>query len=424
MTQRWIPWVQVSLLLVACGCESAVGTPQTPAGAPEGPGDAVPWEGMGLAPAVAIEPAEFTFEALPIGCAQETEIQITNVGWGTLELAEVAFAPTSEELEASYPSGLASYLEPGEVQVVVVRHTPGDETPDTGVLSVASNDPARPEATATQTGNGVWSAPATDAFTQDCHLQADILWVVDDSESMDEEQASLALNFSSFIDILVARGVDYHVAVVSTADPLFRGPTPVMDPGTPDVHAAFADAVQLGADGSSPNEGLRVAWEALSTPNTDPGGPNDGFLRPDASLHVIFVSDSDDQSPDTVVVYASALSQLLADPGSLFIHGILATPASRYEDAVSMTHGTLADIHDPTWVDGLSGLTWCVTELCDTFVLGAVPTEDSLEVSVNEDFLIVGWTYDSGLNAVVFEPGYVPGYGEVVTVKYGVQPDC
>ncbi len=424
MTRHRIPWIQVSLLLVACGCGSAAGTPDAPADGPGFPTDAVPWEGIGLAPAVAIEPAEFTFEDLPIGCTQETEIQITNVGWGTLALLDVSFDPTSDELEASTPSGLASLLEPGEVQVVVIRHTPRDEIPDTGVLSVASDDPVRPEHTATQTGNGVWSAPVTDIFTQDCLLQADILWVVDDSESMAEEQASLALNFGSFIDIVAAGGIDYHVAVASTADPLFRGSPAVMDSGTPDVHAAFADAVQLGADGSSPNEGLRVAWEALSTPNTDPGGPNDGFLRPDASLHVIFVSDSDDQSPDTVVAYASALSLLLADPDSLFIHGILATPASRYEDAASLAHGTVADIHDPTWVDALSGLTWCATGSCDTFVLDTVPVEGSLEVSVDEDSLIVGWTFDSGLNAVVFEPGYVPGHGQVVAAKYDAQPDC
>jgi len=60
----------------------------------------------------------------------------------------------------------------------------------------------------------------------------------------------------------------------------------------------------------------------------------------------------------------------------------------------------------------------------DTFYLGSTPVESTLQVYVNGVELTVGWTYDSGLNAVVFYPAFVPAGYDLVELYYGYLSGC
>ena len=63
------------------------------------------------------------------------------------------------------------------------------------------------------------------------------------------------------------------------------------------VAAAFSDAATLGTGGCSLEMPLYAVEHALSTEfQSAPGGPNEGFLRPDALLTLIIITDEDDCS--------------------------------------------------------------------------------------------------------------------------------
>lgn len=159
----------------------------------------------------------------------------------------------------------------------------------------------------------------------------DLLFVVDDSGSMAEEQANLARNFRVLSDALLtqlAGDADFRVAVTSTDlgrrgafvrsdDPACADVPLVLRsdaaPAALDRH--FACLTALGTRGSNVEKGLDAMRLALSCdgPNAalfDPcctGGRYDPhcraepeFLRPDALLVVVFVADEDDcsESPD------------------------------------------------------------------------------------------------------------------------------
>src|SRR5690349_19893924 len=47
--------------------------------------------------------------------------------------------------------------------------------------------------------------------------QMDLLFVIDNSGSMGQEQTNLIANFATFIDVLDQSGLDYRVAVTTTA---------------------------------------------------------------------------------------------------------------------------------------------------------------------------------------------------------------
>lgn len=179
-----------------------------------------------------------------------------------------------------------------------------------------------------------------DLYTQKEAARVDILWVVDNSGSMAAEQAKIAERFSEFFRQLIVSQVDYHIGVVTT-DPgedgalrTYDGPTVTACDGcrfiTKDVPCAnpdvvttglgeqeiqqrlqdecqaqlvFRNMVTVGTGGSAFEEGFPQAARALGAATVDPntGFPtsdippeNDGFIRPDASLYIVFVSDEDE----------------------------------------------------------------------------------------------------------------------------------
>ena len=165
--------------------------------------------------------------------------------------------------------------------------------------------------------------------------QVDILFVVDDSHSMRHEQESLAVNFPRFIDVLesVQGGLpDIHLGVVSTnvgtgpsggggdscagngddgvlqvpggCPPLTDGARYISDVEigedsgtrainyTGDLAAQFSCMAELGTGGCGFEQPLEAAMRALD-PESD---ANAGFLRDDAYLMVVFLTDEDDCS--------------------------------------------------------------------------------------------------------------------------------
>ena len=130
--------------------------------------------------------------------------------------------------------------------------------------------------------------------------QVDVLWVIDNSGSMADEQAALIGAFPSFIRYFADSGLDWHIGVVTTdADAPGEGGKlqgaaglRYLEPDAPDPIQTFAAMARVGTDGSSDEQGRRVAWLALTTPLVD--GYNHGFYREDASLHVIVISDEPD----------------------------------------------------------------------------------------------------------------------------------
>jgi len=180
-------------------------------------------------------------------------------------------------------------------------------------------------------------------------VQTDILFVVDDSNSMSEEQEGVARELPTFVEILqTGAGVQQNlrVGLVNTsvysaffgnqlqltkypeggwlrqfpgADGGVGGGERWLTDPDPDIVPRLSAAIRaLGINGSfqeTPFEAARIAltgtgfWTTLA----DGGNPNAGFLRQGARLLVVAVSDEDDCSemshdPPTVV-YTNADGQ-------------------------------------------------------------------------------------------------------------------
>lgn len=184
-------------------------------------------------------------------------------------------------------------------------------------------------------------------------LPADILFVVDNSPSMDNKQQNLRDNFNAFIQQLVATNGDYQIGVVTTdytsqggeragvlnasflnnfpfnrvtTDPsmcvsvssidhgCFRGPDAakrIINTAqlTPDEQiAAFRANATVGSCGSGIEQGLLGVVTALKKATN--GGCNQGFLRDGANLVIVILSDENDTDDTPVTTYVDQLVAL------------------------------------------------------------------------------------------------------------------
>ncbi|MEC7751810.1 MAG: hypothetical protein VX405_09930, partial [Myxococcota bacterium] len=142
----------------------------------------------------------------------------------------------------------------------------------------------------------------------------DLIWVIDSSQSMDEEQTKIARSLARFREVIADRRVDGRFAV-TTMDlggegSCLRevGGLRWFDTGDNFDLAMdrFTEAVQVGTSGSTTESGVLAALVAAAGDREC----NAGFRRQGASLEFVFVSDEEDQSPLSLETAVRWLSML------------------------------------------------------------------------------------------------------------------
>ncbi len=400
--------------------------------------------GAGLAPAILIDPPVWDFGDHLIGCEEELEIKVKSVGTYLLTISDFSFmASPSGTALSMWTDELYDGLQlaPGEEVSVFVYFTPEDVEDYTGLLTVSSDDPDQPQATGDQTGSGIPEDWYNDHFLQEGNNWTDILWVVDNSCSMSEEQATLGDDFAAFHGIINSAGVDYRIATVTTDNASFQGTTKVITSSTPNGAATFASNCNLGTSGSATERGLKFGWDALTMAiNGTP--PNTGFYRQDAGLRVVFVSDEPDQS-GSWSTYMTNYQSLKANPDHVILSAVVGTDGQvatscngaggnayagdGYVEVANGTGGILASICQDDWSQTLTQLGWLSLSLADTFPLSHEAVPSTIEVKVNGIDVTTGWIYDPLVDvygAVIFEPNYVPEDGDTVDISYGTPGTC
>lgn len=292
--------------------------------------------------------------------------------------------------------------------------------------------------------------PAIDFTQVDQIKQADgivdILWVIDDSGSMANQRQTLGGNFNRFFQELVKLQVDFQIGVTSTnsADSgRLRGTTKIIKNTTTNPSAVFTTNTTFPASRARWEQGLRMAQFALQAPNTAPGGPNDGFLRTNAALAIIVVSDEDDSSYGTTDYYArafkavkgkgneslvtfSSISGLVptgcTPPGEQIYFGSFAEPGFRYSAVATKTGGIVGSICDASFENTLVLIAQALNTLKRVFPLTLKPVAGTISVTVNgapiAENPVSGWQYRADTNSVVFLGTYVPPPASIIRIEY------
>jgi hypothetical protein len=248
----------------------------------------------------------------------------------------------------------------------------------------------------------------TDRIVQVTKPEVDILWVVDNSCSMIEEQTALGKNFPEFIQYFLDSNLDWHIGLVSTdtENPdengklIGAGGYKYLDNATPRPEDVFQQMSALGINGSATERGLLAAYRALTQPTDKIKQHNAGFYRDDAALHVIVISDEEDQSAPEVRrnEFVTFLQGLKADedvpvslsaivgplPGGCHGAGGDAVPGSIYIGVARATGGLTESICDDDWVPLLRDLGLHAAGLRREYFLTEVPVPQTIEVWVED----------------------------------------
>lgn len=254
-------------------------------------------------------------------------------------------------------------------------------------------------------GAGAGDAPSlttpivTDKLVQTPESQADILFVIDNSPTMDDDQRNLFRNFPVMMDFLLQTGLDFHVGVTSTnkvrAGKLYSSAgEDYITPNSPDPTAEFVDmAGQIPrSPGAANNEsGIATTFMALNDTASD-------FLRPGAGLHVVVMSDEDDQSggnPITRTEFISYLQTLPQDPDAVTFSSIVCqrgdscldnggSVGDNYMAVSNAVGGVVWPINDDDYTDALELLAMQAAGLRDEFFLTQLPVPGTVKVRVKE----------------------------------------
>ena len=388
--------------------------------------------GAGAVPELEIYPDPLDFSSAYIGCEKDDLVELTNVGTDTLVIEEIGWSGDAEfSLWPETVPVMPLTLEPGEQSQLWFSFNPSDASVRLGELQVTSNEPMGLR-TAIQQGSGKYADDQTDIWEIPTDPPSDILFAVDQSCSMDDDQWTLANNFGTFIEELSDYSNDWQIIVANDDNGcnnsgLLR---PTMSEST--YSALFSSAVSSGG-GSHTESLLTVGANAIS--NTDSGECNSGFLRPDAMLHIILVSDEPEQSSYTSGYAWNQLTQQIIDlkgsAGMVRISAIAgpvpsgcgsADPGTGYSEAVAATGGVFLSICS-NWAtpSNLSQLAEASINQ-DTFALSREAAESTIVVFVNGS-LRTDWVYDPDGNTVTVNGG-VPTEGDSVEISYSVLANC
>jgi hypothetical protein len=297
--------------------------------------------------------------------------------------------------------------------------------------------------------------------------KVDMLIVIDNSGSMDDEQKALAANLDHLWNRIALANADFHIAVTSTGmTPYTAGWTQcpggasggeggrffpvdnsrprILTPTTPNVKQALFDNTKVGL----------CHWDerffdpviaALTPPlvsstkapgTTWPADGNAGFLRDDARLALLAVSDADDDNdvinPPPVSEMVGKLSQvkkgaldLISFAGivGLRMCNSVEQVGNRYMEIARQMNGKLYDICDlNNFGSMLDDALGTLLLPLSSFPLSARPG-NAAGIAVTVDGAArTDFRYDAGTNRIVFPQTAVPPPGSHITATY--DPTC
>lgn len=226
----------------------------------------------------------------------------------------------------------------------------------------------------------------------------------------------------------------------------------VLTPDTEGADEIFGELVAVGVTGSGIESGLDASRLALSEPLLS--GDNAGFVREEANISLIYVSDENDYSRDGVSDYLTFFRDLKGedawrDPSFVTISAVAGIEAPAYEgqpscessngfaaygiryvDLAARTDGAIESICNEDFSPIAAELGLTVSGLDVEFLLSEQPVISSLVVKLYETdaesslmgelVIDVDYSYDDVKNAVVFAPQQVPPSQAYIVAEYKV----
>lgn len=212
--------------------------------------------------------------------------------------------------------------------------------------------------------------------------------VVDEGRNVLELPAGLLLPPEDVLvigrsaDVAANGGVAVDV-VASEGALVLADPVRLLTPEVADAAELFSEMVAVGTEGAGWELGLEAALLAVSEPMRS--GDNQGLLRDDAGLAIIFLSDEDDYSPEPADHYLAAYGATKGDaawrePGVLTVSAVAGVDPPPYQGALSCSSDDGAAEYGARYVELAARAGGAIESICDED-FSPIATELGLVVS-------------------------------------------
>jgi Abnormal spindle-like microcephaly-assoc'd, ASPM-SPD-2-Hydin len=410
-----------------------------------------------------LTPGALDFGGTTPGCSlPEQFVYATNQCEGAVTVTNADTTPGPFAISTMPP---IPFQVPRKSQVPIgVRYTASTIGDDIASLRVWTNTRTTPFQVGL--GAGVLTPTTVSEAWEQSTPKVDMLIVIDNSGSMDDEQKALAANLDHLWNRIALANADFHIAVTSTGmTPYTAGWTQcpggasggeagrffpvdnsrprILTPTTPNVKQVLFDNTKVGLchwDERFFDPVIAALTPPLIAATKAPGTPwpndgNAGFLRDDARLALLAVSDADDDNdvinPPPVSEMVGKLSQvkkgavdLISFAGIVGLHmcSNVEQVGTRYQEIARQLNGKLYDICDlnnfgAMLDDALGTLLLPLT----SFPLSTRPLPSSIAVTVN-GAPVTSFRYDPTSNRIVFPQDSIPPPGSHIAATY--TPTC
>lgn len=266
--------------------------------------------------------------------------------------------------------------------------------------------------------------------------KVDILFVIDDSGSMDAHQKNLIDNIYLFIDKFTRRtDIDYHIGVLTSTmeesswsnslaccGALVRvSGFSVITTNTPSIIHSLSLNLKVGTGGAGEEAFFSPVMYALNQPLVS--SQNRDFLRPEAHLAIVFITDAEDQSK---MVYPQEfydfLLRLKGHPEKILTFGVIVPTDSvlkcdrdslgqtplKIEEFLNISNQGYPNVYnlcDPRFGENLAKMSDLIVQSIGNMIyLKSIPLLKTVVVSFGTQIIPPGvdngWSYNPEKNAI------------------------
>ena len=398
----------------------------------------LPIVGNGDAPVLSVYPEVFDYGQISIGCDNEERITIRNDGNLDLtieNITQMVTQPPDIIMEMGSLPPPPWYLAPGQELDFLVSYIPVDISYDESVIRIHSNDPILPIVEVVQYGEGDVEHWHTQTYVQEEISLLDVLFVVDNSGSMNIFQQELASQMNSFMNVFDNSGADYHLAVITTDEARFR-----QYDGYSWIDSTHSNSVlwmqnviaTIGIRGSGMEKGIEMAKYALE----GDAAPGKDYHRESATMVIIYVSDERDHSDGGYSLYTSFFDNFKLSQNLMRQFAVIGDHpygcnfqylnrnrnielGAGYYDMTQRYNGDWYSICATDWGQQMQNLANTVTTRRVFEIDEQDPIENTITVSVNGQ-RVTSWVYDATINSVIFDESDIPEPSQTIEIAYAV----
>ena len=262
-----------------------------------------------------------------------------------------------------------------------------------------------------------------DSFQQPEYVDGmDILWIIDRSCSMSNDDQKLIEGVESMINNMPTNNWRLAMVPMDVDDASGWEVFPLVPGDTVDDAQDMLDDLPFSTSPTEAGFDSTIAY-------IDDNDYSDTWMRPDAGLLIVFVSDEDDQSTEDWDEFAYWLE---AKRNAVFVASIINIRTSNdcdaavsaigdnYEDVTDYFDGVVIDICSDDWSQGVKDASLEV-ELTEVFGLSHTPDPFSIKVFV-EGQEYPYWMYNEYFNRIEFT--ITPDYSELVEIGYTIETNA